>query len=146
MRKKTYLLIGSIQIVIIIVYILLFKITIINGQSMSPTLKDGQITLVYKSCDDYEVGEIITVNTNEYGVCVKRILAKGGDVITFHDGKILKNGIELQPYECEPNLEQEYNLEDDQYFIIGDNYKASIDSRNYGPVMKSDIIGKVVLY
>lgn len=113
---------------------------------MSPTLKDGQITIVYRNCDEYKVGDIITVNTDEYGVCVKRIVAKEGDVITLYNGSVMKNGIELQAYNCELDIAQEYTLAADQYFVVGDNYKASIDSRDFGPIMRKDIIGKVILY
>ncbi len=41
--------------------------------------------------------------------------------------------------------EYSFVLEKDEYFVMGDNRNHSTDSRNFGPVKKSEILGKVVL-
>lgn len=33
---------------------------------------------------------------------------------------------------------------DNEYFVIGDNHRYSMDSRTIGPILKEDILGKVV--
>jgi len=127
-------------------FVAVFKITFISEQSMAPTLREGQATLVYKCYNDYESGDIITFNTDEYGAFIKRILARPGDTIELKNGVIYKNGIRLSPYTCSNDISVTYVLDKGQYFVIGDNYNASIDSRNYGPISQNDIIGKVILY
>jgi len=128
------------------VFVAVFKITFISEQSMAPTLRERQATLVYKCSHNYESGDIITFNTDEYGAFIKRILAQPGDTIELKDGVIYKNGIRLSPYTCSKDISVTYVLDKGQYFVIGDNYNSSIDSRNYGPISQNDIIGKVVLY
>ena len=59
---------------------------------------------------------------------------------------IYVNDIHISPYSCDTALEQIYTLTDNQYFVIGDNFNASIDSRMYGPIRLNDIIGKVIYF
>jgi signal peptidase I len=127
-------------------FVAVFKITFISEQSMAPTLREGQATLVCKCYHNYESGDIITFNTDEYGASIKRIIAQPGDTIELKDGFIYKNEIRLSPYTCNKDISVTYVLDKGQYFVIGDNYNASIDSRNYGPISQNDIIGKVVLH
>ena len=149
MRRKTHTIINIASILILLiaaVFVVVFKITFISEQSMAPTLREGQATLVCKRYRNYENEDIITFNTDEYGVCIKRIIAQPGDTVEPKDGIIYKNEIRLSPYTCSKDISVTYTLNTVQYFVIGDNYKASIDSRNYGPIRQNDIVGKVILY
>lgn len=149
MRKQTHLFIKVclfILIVLIITFIYIFKIVFVVGQSMEPTLREHQAMLVYKLDDLYEKDDIIVFNTKQNGVCVKRIIGRKDDIIQLKDEKIFRNKVELSGYSCKKNLEMEYALRKDEYFVIGDNIKASIDSRDFGCIKKQDIIGKVIAY
>lgn len=149
MCRKTHTIINIALILILLiaaVFVAVFKITFISEQSMAPILREGQATLVYKRSHNYESGDIVTFNTDEYGVCIKRIIAQPGDTIELKDGVIYKNEILLSPYACSKDISVTYVLDTGQYFVIGDNYNASIDSRNFGPISQNDIVGKVILY
>ncbi len=80
---------------------------------------------------------------------IKRIVAGPGDVISIHDGHVILNGKpEHDPYirPCEPGDECEFpvaiKIPPGHWFMMGDNRGKSDDSRFWGPVPTSWIIGE----
>ena len=79
---------------------------------------------------------------------VKRVIGVPGDRVRIRDGKVFLNGSKLY----EPYLTAKGNsttdmveLEEGEYFVLGDNRRGSNDSRNWGPVPEKNILGKVWL-
>ena len=75
-----------------------------------------------------------------------------GDTVQIADGKILVNGEEIEKQGSEEILSgglasSEITLGDNQYFVLGDNYNNSEDSRvsSIGNIKKENIIGKIKL-
>ncbi len=81
---------------------------------------------------------------------IKRIVAEPGDTLSVRDGHPVVNGVEKtdEPYiracgsapAC--NLPKPITIPPDHYFMMGDNRGESDDSRFWGPVPRSWIIGK----
>ena len=81
---------------------------------------------------------------------IKRIVAEPGDTLSVKDGHPVVNGVEKtdEPYiipcgsapAC--NLPKTITIPPDHYFMMGDNRGASDDSRFWGPVPRSWIIGE----
>ena len=77
---------------------------------------------------------------------VKRIIALPGDRIRVQDGTVFVNGVPLEePYVEHPLHEtrRETTVPEDSYWVLGDNRAQSDDSRNWGPVPRDHVIGKV---
>ena len=86
---------------------------------------------------------------------VKRVIGLPGEKIRISDGEVFVNGEALsEPYlaqsnisgtmECIPTLRQfDCTLQEEQYFVLGDNRGSSNDSRDWGPVTLDGIVGKV---
>jgi signal peptidase I len=80
---------------------------------------------------------------------IKRIVAGPGDRLSIRDGHPVVNGVEAKEDFIKPcqsgngcNLPHPITIPDDMYFMMGDNRGASDDSRFWGPVPRSWIIGE----
>ncbi len=127
------------------------------GDSMSPQLTNGDITLVNRLV--YETrkprrGEIIAFKPNgseNSHYYIKRVIGLPGETIEYSDGKILIDGEVLEEkykttkIEELGLLEEPITLKSTEYFVLGDDRQNSEDSRmaNVGNVKKSEIAGKV---
>jgi len=127
------------------------------GPSMSDTLKDGQIVvvnkLIYKFEDikRYDIVAFQRVGKNEYYE-IKRVVGLPGEKIKISNGAIFINGEPLADAPFNEDIimsgvaGEEILIGDNEYFILGDNFNNSEDSRytNVGNISKTEIIGKVV--
>ncbi|HEX8994512.1 MAG TPA: signal peptidase I [Ktedonobacterales bacterium] len=124
----------------------------VDGPSMTPTLLNSQYILVNKA--DYYLhapqrGDVIVFRypLDPSRDFVKRIIGIPGDTVTITaDGVVSVDGVQLkEPYTNDlTNLNgaESVTLKAGQYFVLGDNRGDSSDSRVWGPVPKTDIIGK----
>jgi len=80
---------------------------------------------------------------------IKRIVAEPGDRLSIHHGHPVVNGVEAKEDFIRPcrgaaecNLPQAIAIPPDHYFMMGDNRGSSDDSRFWGPIPRSWIIGQ----
>ena len=122
----------------------------IEGTSMEPTLKNGDIVLLTKTTA-FGRGDICGFAWNNK-ILIKRVIGIPGDWIEIDtDGTVYRNGEKLdEPYaeqiafgECD--LEFPFQVPQEQYFVLGDMRESSIDSRNtlIGCVENEQIIGRI---
>ncbi len=64
-----------------------------------------------------------------------------GSVVEDEDG----HWITYTPGKGEHRNHPPIQLANDQYFVLGDNRDASVDSREWGPISGSSVIGKVIM-
>jgi signal peptidase I len=127
----------------------------VQGSSMYPTLHDTQFVLVDKLTYDFSApqrGDVVVFEfpLNHSENYIKRIIGIPGDTVSITaDGHVSVNGVLLnEPYVND--LDNEYGPETvalgpNQYFVLGDNRGNSSDSRDWGVVKRSEIIGKATL-
>ena len=76
---------------------------------------------------------------------VKRVIGVPGDEIEIRRGAVYVNGVELdEPYithQSEASMPRT-TVPPDSYFVLGDNRRASNDSRDWGPVPAKNVVGR----
>lgn len=158
-HKKAYLrtlsstvgILAVVAAIAVLVSSLFLPVMQISGESMEPTLKDGEIIVLYKT-EDFETGDLCSFSWNNRTL-IKRVIAGPGDWVKIDlDGTVHVNQRTLdEPYISEKSLGEcdlmfPYQVPDNQYFVLGDHRETSIDSRStvIGSVSKEQIIGKVL--
>ena len=129
---------------------------VIQGKSMTPTLKDGERYYLnrwrYVFIPPSRGDLVVIKDPGHADFAVKRIVAKPGDWVNIKDGNIYLNGIRLnEPYlptgtrTDAPDMKEKWiQLGHGQYYVLGDNRRASEDSRFYGVVHRAQILGILV--
>ena len=139
----------------------------IPSESMEPTLKGGGgdtddrilvDKVTYRIHDPHE-GDIVVFNRPDTWqvsdtTLVKRIIGLPGDIVTLRNGLVYVNGLRLNedyvnkacgsaPTKPLVAGKSQWRVPMDEYFVMGDNRCNSDDSRHFGPVPKSKIVGRV---
>lgn len=143
-------LIPYVIILLVVVLVRTFIVTpiIVSGPSMQPTLDGGELMILNKM-SDLERFDIVVVDAGNEEI-IKRIIAMPGETISCEDGIIYVNG-RRQDEEYSQGITFDFDkvvLEDDEYFVMGDNRENSADSRHMGAFKKEQIKGtaKIILF
>ncbi|MBO4420125.1 MAG: signal peptidase I [Oscillospiraceae bacterium] len=141
--KKKDLLISALLILATALFLWNFRFVRVDGESMAPTLSDGQILLASTHVSELQKDDIV-VFEQEGQRCVKRIVAVSGDRVLLKDGVIYVNETFLPHYEY-LGEETAYTLQEGEFFVLGDNTRNSTDSRIFGPIKLEQIQFKFLL-
>jgi len=123
---------SPLSIIILVVFIFtafnlfVFDIMVVEGHSMEPTIKPGQLIFIYR----LEYGFLIPF-LNKYIVLWNK--PKKDEIV------VLKS-----PEEGKVVVKRCITVSGDNVFLIGDNKSKSIDSRFYGFVSIYSLLGKVI--
>lgn len=152
MMRSTLFGLVTMAAVAILAATLFLPVLRIQGNSMTPTLWDGNIVLSLRGAK-FQEGDIVAFYYNNK-ILVKRVIARAGDWIDISDdGTVYVNNEKLEePYLVEKslgdcNIELPYQVPDERIFLMGDHRSVSVDSRNtsVGCVAEEQIVGKLVL-
>lgn len=141
-NKIVTIVLCILALIIGITFNIKYQIIIVSGDSMLPSLKSGNLVLIDKRSEEINYNDIIVFKNDETNI--KRIIALPGDLIELSNKHIFVNGVQIKPYTYDGE-NKIYQLGEDEYFVLGDNYLNSYDSRDYGPIQKVTIIGKVIV-
>lgn len=142
--------------IVIVLHTFVFQFSVVDGQSMQPTLHDGQWLLIDKMSYHFVSpvrGDLLIVHepnplTEDTKLLVKRLVAIAGDQVEVRDGKLYLNGQLTQERYTDTIIEDgdygPYTVPAGMYFVMGDNrhVQASLDSRVFGAINRAAIVGR----
>ena len=151
-----------IALAIVVVITLIIKPTIVKESSMEPTLYENNYLLVnklaYIRTDHPDYGDIIVFKSHiqrDDGkgekLLIKRVIAVENDVIDIRDGVVYRNGEALDESYTKDGYTNgdisNYQVPEDEVFVMGDNREVSLDSRSsdVGTVSEDSIVGKAFI-
>lgn len=149
--KSTVYTLITVAAVAILVATLWLPVLQIFGNSMTPTLNDGEILFTVKT-SEFEKGDVIAFYYNNK-ILVKRVIAGPGEWVNIDaDGTVYVNDQKMnEPYVTEPafgdcNIQLPYQVPDGRIFVMGDHRSTSVDSRNtaVGCVAQEQVVGKII--
>ena len=135
-----------------------FVKTAVAGVSMEPTLMEGQVVIVnkieyyLKSPKRNDVIVYKQSNREHSYYEIKRVIGLPGETVKIKNGmiyindEVLKEKIKTETIENAGLAEEGIKLDDNEYFVLGDNRNDSEDSRfaSVGNVLRNEILGKAV--
>lgn len=126
------------------------------GASMEPNFYSGDYLIIDELSyrfDNPQRGEVVVfkypLDPKEY--YIKRIIGLPGETVAVKEGKVtVKNSErpegfildESQYFNKYTSKDTELTLKENEYFVLGDNRDVSSDSRSWGAVPKSMIVGR----
>lgn len=155
-------------VIIVPIRYFIFQPFLVSGSSMQPNFKDGQYLVVdeisYRLHQPHR-GDVIVLkypkDPSQY--FIKRLIGLPGEKVQIENGRVtVYNGDHPQGFVLdEPYLAGSaitfphdntkvggrniITLKSDEYFMLGDNRLASSDSRDWGPLTRAGIVGRVEL-
>ncbi|MCK4539702.1 signal peptidase I [Candidatus Parcubacteria bacterium] len=134
----------------------------VKGASMEPNFHDHEYLIIdeitYRFNEPVR-GDIIVFRypRNPQEFFIKRLIGLPDEKVQILDGNVTifnsenPEGVILDEYYLSEDMktyglsEEKVELEEDEYFVLGDNRNSSKDSRSFGPVNESYITGRVIL-
>ncbi len=147
---------------IIVIFIILFvicyiaSVTQVVGNSMNPTLKDGEVFIMNKfryRFFDIERGDIVSIDYADSKYLIKRVIGLPGECVNIIDNQLYINDKKIEEKYLSKKLKyKDFHLKDigydripkDMYLVLGDNRKNSLDSREIGLIPEKNINGKII--
>lgn len=131
----------------------------VEQTSMEPTLEPAQRLIVDRLTprfDPYKPGDIIVFDARALpdlkAPLIKRVIAIEGSVVEISDGRVHVDGVVLdEPYTfgdepTQPATEAtRWVVPPGHLFVLGDHRAVSVDSRTFGPIEISSVIGRAWL-
>ncbi|PIZ98471.1 MAG: signal peptidase I [Candidatus Komeilibacteria bacterium CG_4_10_14_0_2_um_filter_37_10] len=134
----------------------------VDGASMEPNFHNGEYLIVdqisYRFAEPVR-GDIVVFRppTNDKVFYIKRLIGLPGETVLINNGKISvigRDGKELAinednyldvGHQMSETENYQTTLKENEFFVLGDNRRNSLDSRRIGPINKDEIRGKVLL-
>lgn len=152
LRRNIFFALLGVFAVAVLLSLYVFPVFRIYGESMAPTLDEGDIVVATKPAS-YQTGDLVVFSSNNK-ILTKRVIAGPGDWVDIDaEGNVSVNGQLLDERylpdgakskgQCDISLP--YQVPESHYFVMGDCRSVSVDSRltQIGSIPQDQILGKL---
>ena len=123
----------------------------LRGKSMEPTLRDGSLHFILAGSyliSGPEPGDIVGIKlAGRRVVLLKRIVAEGGETVSFRDGALFVDGKPRPEDYLKTGCDWNYpdrKIGTGNYFVVGDNRSVPMEHHDFGEVPARRIMGKLL--
>jgi signal peptidase I len=145
-----------------LVSLFFFRVPQVEGRSMQPNIENGTHVLINTLSYGVAIGPLVLARTpinrgdivaferghgDDAKILLKRVVALPGETVAVSNGAVIVQGQPLhETYDLLPDhsLMKGVSVPAGMVFVLGDNRAESDDSRSFGPIPQSSIIGKAV--
>ncbi len=126
----------------------------VEGESMSPTIEDGQLVLLmppFLHRGSLHRGDVVVLRqlVPPWDWLIKRVAGMPDESIALDGGRLYVDDVlatpDLIPAGPDGKMNGKWWNGSDEFFVLGDNPSRSTDSRAFGPVSADRILGRVWL-
>lgn len=147
---RTSIKLGIMVIAASVLLIYFFAVKVYRGVNMAPFINDGQLLVISRRAEP-ERDDVVLYNTGGRTL-LGRVIGLGGDKIEIVEGAgvIVNDNVELTRIMLDtqpPNtngVDYKVLVDDGSYYLLNDDRADMNDSRIYGCISASDIVGVVV--
>jgi signal peptidase I len=144
----------EIALLIVIIYTFVNLTTvraIVDGPSMQPNFYTGQLIIVSRFVYYFNPparGDVVVLHDpgDPAEDFIKRVVGLPGETVQLKGGRVYINGTLLdEPYIaefCNTCPDDSWKLDEQHYFVLGDNRNHSLDSHRFGPLDRRLIVGQ----
>lgn len=144
----------EIVLLIVTIYTLVNLATaraIVEGASMQPNFATGQLVIVNRFSYYFSApqrGDVVVLHDPQDPSqdFIKRVVGLPGELVEIRQGRVYANGTLLEESYiarfCTSGCDGTWILDDEQYFVLGDNRPNSHDSHSFGPIDRKLIVGR----
>lgn len=147
-------MLGATFVALVIFFVTTFRLGVVRGDSMAPTYLNGQVVLVrrrHSFSAPLRRGDVVLVRKGR-DVIIKRVYRLPAeaiddtfpDVLAYSRLNSLTDYYEQETTTTPRGVQTRYTVPAGYIVILGDNLRVSEDSRIFGPVPISDVLGTVV--
>lgn len=151
--RRQVLFVG-VFLIVVGLFMLTFRLGVVDGESMLPTYQNGQVVLVWRRgpfCPPLKRNEVVLLREG-HDVLIKRIYRLAGQTIdrTYPDlyDQAFRSGLadyyEQHTVSTPQGPRLLLTVPKGYLVVLGDNLAVSEDSRVFGPVPERDVLGVVV--
>jgi signal peptidase I len=141
--------------VVTVLFDMMIPRSLVEGRSMQPTFETNDrliVSRLHYMLGRPQRGDIVVFNSvnprEPTTMLIKRVIGLPGETVSFVDNQVHINGQRLEePYVvnvCSRCVQDPITLGPDEFYVLGDNRPNSVDSRVFGVIRISDIVGEAV--